>query len=34
MRAASQNPNSIPKVSNTPFDNNGAQDSDDDDEYI
>ena len=34
MRAASQNPNAIPKVSNAPFDNNGAQDSDDDDEYI
>ena len=34
MRAASVNPNAIPKVSNAPFDNNGAQDSDDEDEYI
>jgi uncharacterized protein YegL len=34
MRAASHNPNAVPKVSNAPFDNNGTQDSDDDDEYI
>lgn len=34
MRATSRNPNSIPKVSTAHFDNNGAQDSDDEDEYI
>ena len=34
MRAASQNPNTIPIVSNAQFDNNSTQDSEDDDEYI
>lgn len=33
-RARSKNPNHIPKVDNAQFDNNAAQDSDDDDEYI
>lgn len=33
-RAASQNPNSVPQVSNASYDNNTTQNSDDDDEYI
>lgn len=34
MRAASPNPNAIPEAKNADYDNNSAQDTDDDDEYI
>lgn len=34
MRAASQNPNTVPAAGSAAFDNNPKQDADDDDEYI